>query len=43
MRSRLVQAGFGPLQSGLWVAPGRVDVAPLAAELGRGPYQGLPR
>lgn len=34
LRSRLVWAGFGPLQSGLWVAPGRVDVAPLAAELG---------
>ncbi|CAM5306633.1 PaaX family transcriptional regulator [Streptomyces tanashiensis] len=30
---RLVWAGFGPLQSGLWVAPGRVDVAPMAAEL----------
>ncbi|MFE2087729.1 hypothetical protein [Streptomyces sp. NPDC059460] len=36
MRSRLVRAGFGPLQSGLWVAPGRVDVAPLTAELGLG-------
>ncbi|MGW8361807.1 PaaX family transcriptional regulator [Streptomyces wedmorensis] len=36
LRSRLVWAGFGPLQSGLWVAPGRVDVAPVAAELGLG-------
>ncbi|AJF68797.1 PaaX family transcriptional regulator [Streptomyces vietnamensis] len=34
LRSRLVWAGFGPLQNGLWVAPGRVDVAPIAAELG---------
>ncbi|MCX4553717.1 PaaX family transcriptional regulator [Streptomyces sp. NBC_01267] len=34
LRSRLVWAGFGPVQSGLWVAPRRVDVAPLAAELG---------
>lgn len=36
LRSRLVWAGFGPLQNGLWVAPGRVDVAPVAAELGLG-------
>ncbi|WP_017236547.1 PaaX family transcriptional regulator [Streptomyces sp. SS] len=36
LRSRLVWAGFGPLQSGLWVAPGRVDVAHVAAELGLG-------
>ncbi|MFD4942732.1 PaaX family transcriptional regulator C-terminal domain-containing protein [Streptomyces sp. NPDC058239] len=36
LRSRLVWVGFGPLQSGLWVAPGRVDVAPIAAELGLG-------
>ncbi|WOX21314.1 PaaX family transcriptional regulator C-terminal domain-containing protein [Streptomyces solicathayae] len=36
LRSRLVWAGFGPLQSGLWVAPGCVDVAPIAAELGLG-------
>ncbi|MGW6708264.1 PaaX family transcriptional regulator [Streptomyces sp. NPDC054956] len=36
LRSRLVWAGFGPLQSGLWVAPGRVDVAPIAQELGLG-------
>ncbi|MFI6605695.1 PaaX family transcriptional regulator C-terminal domain-containing protein [Streptomyces sp. NPDC050507] len=36
LRSRLVWAGFGPLQSGLWVAPGRVDIEPIAAELGLG-------
>ncbi|MEW5629910.1 PaaX family transcriptional regulator C-terminal domain-containing protein [Streptomyces hydrogenans] len=36
LRSRLVWAGFGPLQSGLWAAPGRVDVTPVAAELGLG-------
>ncbi|WP_327707918.1 PaaX family transcriptional regulator [Streptomyces sp. NBC_00464] len=36
LRSRLVWAGFGPLQSGLWVAPGRVDIALIAAELGLG-------
>ncbi|MER6100557.1 PaaX family transcriptional regulator C-terminal domain-containing protein [Streptomyces sp. NPDC001728] len=36
LRSRLVWAGFGPVQSGLWVAPGRVEVAPIAAELGLG-------
>ncbi|MET9851613.1 PaaX family transcriptional regulator C-terminal domain-containing protein [Streptomyces sp. NPDC006450] len=36
LRSRLVWAGFGPLQSGLWIAPGHVDVAPLAQELGFG-------
>ncbi|MER5850810.1 PaaX family transcriptional regulator C-terminal domain-containing protein [Streptomyces sp. NPDC002012] len=38
LRSRLVWAGFGPVQSGLWVAPRRVDVAPLAAELGLGDH-----
>lgn len=36
LRSRLVWAGFGPLQSGLWIAPGRVEVAPLVEELGFG-------
>lgn len=34
LRSRLVWAGFGPVQSGLWVAPRRVDVTELAEELG---------
>jgi phenylacetic acid degradation operon negative regulatory protein len=34
LRSRLAWSGFGPLQSGLWIAPGRVDVASVVAELG---------
>ena len=34
LRSRLVWSGFGPLQSGLWVAPGAVDVAAVVAGLG---------
>ncbi|MGH3416251.1 MAG: PaaX family transcriptional regulator [Actinocrinis sp.] len=29
LRSRLVWAGFGPVQSGMWIAAGRVDVAAL--------------
>ncbi|WP_246342097.1 PaaX family transcriptional regulator [Actinomadura verrucosospora] len=34
LRSRLVWAGFGPLQNGLWAAPGTVDVAAALAGLG---------
>lgn len=34
LRSRLTWGGFGPLQSGLWVAPGNVDVATLLGDLG---------
>ncbi|MBS2965862.1 PaaX family transcriptional regulator [Actinocrinis puniceicyclus] len=34
LRSRLVWAGFGPVQSGMWIAAGRVDVAALVADLG---------
>lgn len=34
LRSRLTWGGFGPLQNGLWVAPGSVDVAALLSELG---------
>jgi phenylacetic acid degradation operon negative regulatory protein len=34
LRSRLIWAGFGPLQNGLWVAPGLVDVAAVVAGLG---------
>ncbi|MEU6357091.1 PaaX family transcriptional regulator C-terminal domain-containing protein [Streptomyces sp. NPDC047072] len=34
LRSRLAWSGFGPLYSGLWVAPGRVDVSETVAELG---------
>ncbi|MEU5878823.1 PaaX family transcriptional regulator C-terminal domain-containing protein [Spirillospora sp. NPDC047279] len=33
LRSRLVWAGFGPLQNGLWIAPGRVAVPPLISGL----------
>ncbi|MER5427895.1 PaaX family transcriptional regulator C-terminal domain-containing protein [Streptomyces sp. NPDC002588] len=34
LRSRLVWNGFGPLQSGLWVAAGAVDVPEVVAGLG---------
>ncbi|PAZ12544.1 PaaX family transcriptional regulator [Streptomyces sp. SA15] len=34
LRSRLTWSGFGPLYSGLWIAPGRVDVSEIVAELG---------
>ncbi|GAB3447411.1 PaaX family transcriptional regulator C-terminal domain-containing protein [Actinophytocola sediminis] len=34
LRSRLAWAGFGPLQGGLWIAPGQVTVEPFVAELG---------
>ncbi|KAB8195925.1 PaaX family transcriptional regulator [Nonomuraea phyllanthi] len=34
LRSRLVWAGFGPLQNGLWMAPGEVDVAHVIEDLG---------
>ncbi|WP_369173907.1 PaaX family transcriptional regulator C-terminal domain-containing protein [Streptomyces sp. R28] len=34
LRSKLTWHGFGPLFSGLWIAPGEVDVASLVAELG---------
>lgn len=33
LRSRLVWGGFGPLQNGLWVAPGVVDVPNLVDDL----------
>ncbi|GLW73805.1 PaaX family transcriptional regulator [Kitasatospora phosalacinea] len=33
LRSRLTWGGFGPLQNGLWVAPGEVDVAALLGDL----------
>ncbi len=33
LRSRLVWAGFGPLQNGLWIAPSKVDVTDLIGEL----------
>jgi phenylacetic acid degradation operon negative regulatory protein len=34
LRSRLVWAGFGSLQNGLWIAPGRIDVPAVVAGLG---------
>ena len=34
LRSRLLWGGLGPLQSGMWATPGRVDVAALVAGLG---------
>ena len=34
LRSRLTWSGFGALYSGLWIAPGEVDVSAVVAELG---------
>ena len=34
LRARLVWAGFGPLQGGLWIAPSEVDVRALGEGLG---------
>ncbi len=34
LRSSLIWAGFGLLQPGLWVAPGKVQVADMVADLG---------
>lgn len=34
LRSRLLWEGFGPLQSGLWIAPGEKDAAAILAPLG---------
>ncbi|MGI5373180.1 PaaX family transcriptional regulator [Streptomyces sp. CA-251387] len=34
LRSRLTWSGFGALYSGLWIAPGNVDVAAIVSELG---------
>jgi phenylacetic acid degradation operon negative regulatory protein len=34
LRARLTWAGFGSLGNGMWIAPSRVDVAPIVAELG---------
>ncbi|OLF18550.1 PaaX family transcriptional regulator [Actinophytocola xanthii] len=36
LRSQLAWAGFGPLQGGLWIAPGHVVVDGIVAELGLG-------
>jgi phenylacetic acid degradation operon negative regulatory protein len=34
LRSRLTWSGFGMIHSGLWIAPSRVDVSAILAELG---------
>jgi phenylacetic acid degradation operon negative regulatory protein len=34
LRSRLAWSGFGPVQGGLWIAPGRVDAAGIVGSLG---------
>lgn len=34
LRSRLNWSGFGPLQGGLWIAPGRVNAADIVTGLG---------
>ncbi len=34
LRSRLTWSGFGALYSGLWIAPGEIDVSELVSELG---------
>lgn len=34
LRSKLTWAGFGSLQSGLWLAPSEVDLTPILDELG---------
>jgi len=34
LRSRLIWAGFGPLQNGLWIAPSEVDVTEIVKDLG---------
>jgi phenylacetic acid degradation operon negative regulatory protein len=34
LRSQLAWAGFGPVQGGLWIAPGHVDVEAIVAGLG---------
>ncbi|MET8472205.1 PaaX family transcriptional regulator C-terminal domain-containing protein [Streptomyces sp. NPDC006422] len=38
LRSRLVWSGFGTLYSGLWIAPGHVDVSDAVAELDLSEY-----
>ncbi|GII79972.1 PaaX family transcriptional regulator [Sphaerisporangium rufum] len=38
LRSRLIWQGFGPLQSGLWIAPGAKDVTDVLVSLGLGEH-----
>jgi len=37
LRSQLAWAGFGPLQGGLWIAPGHVDVGGILEGIAGGP------
>ncbi|WP_344940149.1 PaaX family transcriptional regulator [Sphaerisporangium flaviroseum] len=37
LRSRLIWAGFGPLQNGLWISPAEVDVESVVRDLDLGP------
>jgi phenylacetic acid degradation operon negative regulatory protein len=34
LRAQLAWAGFGPVQGGLWIAPGRPDITAVLADLG---------
>jgi phenylacetic acid degradation operon negative regulatory protein len=38
LRSQLAWAGFGPLQGGLWIAPGHVQAQRIVASLGLGAH-----
>lgn len=38
LRAQLAWAGFGPVQGGLWIAPGHPDVRPVLADPGLGPH-----
>jgi phenylacetic acid degradation operon negative regulatory protein len=38
LRSQLAWAGFGPLQGGLWIAPGEVAADPIVSSLGLGAH-----
>jgi phenylacetic acid degradation operon negative regulatory protein len=38
LRSRLTWAGFGSLGNGMWIAPSRVEIGPLVADLGLNGY-----
>ncbi|MFF5297496.1 PaaX family transcriptional regulator [Paractinoplanes globisporus] len=38
LRAELAWAGFGPVQGGLWIAPGRPDVSQILDDLGLGSH-----
>ncbi|WP_231104738.1 PaaX family transcriptional regulator [Haloechinothrix halophila] len=38
LRSQLIWAGFGPLQNGLWIAPGTIDIPAVIEGLGLDEY-----